>query len=267
MTEFRVLGGFEVLSGERVCPITAPKLRQILALMVLSANQLVHLDVLIDELWREGPPKSAVSTVQTYIYQLRKIIAQEWLDESETDLLATKPPGYVLRVRPEQVDANVFRRLAEQGRDQLKNGRCEEAKATLGRALGMWTGSALADVTLGRVLMERVVPLEELRLHMLELRIQVDLQLGLHRELIGELRSLVAAHPLNEWFSGQLISALSRSGRRSEALEVYQALRGSLNDELGLEPGPELQRLHQEVLAVGYLPHEPRALELRATGS
>jgi DNA-binding SARP family transcriptional activator len=116
----------------------------------------------------------------------------------------------------------------------------------------MWRGPALADVMLGRRLSERVIPLEEERLHVLQLRIQADLQRGLHRALIGELKSLVAAHPLNEWFSEKLISALSHAGRRSEALQAYQKLRHTLNEELGLEPGPELQRLHHEVLAAGY---------------
>lgn len=269
MTEFRVLGGFEVRSGDRVCQITAPKLRQVLALLALSANQLVHLDLLIDELWDQGPPKSAVSTVQTYIYQLRKIIAQKGCEESGSELLATKSAGYVLCLDPDKVDANVFQRLASQGYAHLNNGRCEDARRVLRRALDMWTGPALAGVTRGRVLRERVIPLEEERLHVLELRIRADLRAGLHRELIGELRSLVAAHPLNEWFSEQLIYALSRAGRRHEALQAYHQLRRTLNEELGLEPGPELQRLHQEVLTVGYLPPgEPRGVrELRAAGS
>lgn len=268
MTEFRVLGGFEVLSGEYVCTIAAPKLRQILALMALSANQVVHLDLLIDELWSENPPKSAISTVRTYIYQLRKIITRE-LDRPESELLCTRPPGYLLRVAPEQVDANVFRRLAEQGRERIECGQYDEASKILGQALDMWTGPAMADVAVGRVLRERLIPLEEQRLHALELRIQADLHLGRHRELVGELRSLVSAHPLNEWFRGQLISALSRSGRRHEALQAYQDLRLTLTEELGLEPGPDLQRLHQEVLSVGYFPtREPRAFhELRAAGS
>jgi DNA-binding SARP family transcriptional activator len=210
-----------------------------------------------------------VSTVQTYIYQLRKIIAQERLEAPGSELLVTNTAGYVLCLDPEQVDATVFRRLAAQGRAQFDGGHIEDARRMLGQALDMWTGPALAGVTRGRVLRQRLIPLEEQRLHVLELRIRADLQVGLYRELIGELRSLVAAHPLNEWFSEQLIWALSRAGRRHEALQAYHELRYTLNEELGLEPGPDLQRLHQEVLAVGYLPlKEPRGVpELRATGS
>jgi DNA-binding SARP family transcriptional activator len=269
MTEFRILGGFEMRNGDHVCAITAPKLRQVLALMALSVNQLVHLDLLIDELWTQGPPRSAVSTVQTYIYQLRKIFAQKGLEERGSELLVTKSSGYVLQLDPEQVDANVFRRLAAHGRVHLDNGRFEEARRMLSQALELWTGPALAGVTRGRILRERIIPLEEQRLHVLELRIQADLQVGLYRELIGELRSLVAAYPLNEWFSEQLISALSRAGRRHEALQAYHDVRCTLNEELGLEPGPELQRLHQEVLAVGYRPLKDRRgiPQLRAAGS
>jgi DNA-binding SARP family transcriptional activator len=252
MTAFKVLGALELLNGERICTPTAPKLRRVLALLLLCANQVVHIDYLIEELWGEDPPKSAVTQAQTYIYQLRKVITKEKLDAPGRELLLTKPPGYVLRVEPEQVDAFVFQRLVWQGRKSLENGDIETAAETLRHALDMWTGPALADVTPGRVLAAHVVPLEEQRLRALELRIQADLRLGLHRELIGELRSLVATHPLNEWFHGQLITVLSQAGRRSEALQTYQDLRTTLNGELGLEPSPELQRLQHEVLTAGF---------------
>ena len=266
MTKFRILGDFEVLTGGRVRPIAAPKLRQVLALLVLSANRVVHLDLLVDELWSERPPRSAVSTVQNYIYQLRKIIKP---DGGGPGPLLTKPAGYLLRLEPERVDADVFRRLAAQGSARLRGGGFHEARRLLRQALDMWRGPALADVPRGQVIEKRIIPLEEQRLHVLELRIQADLEAGLHRELIGELRSLVAAHPLNEWFSEQLIVALSRVGRRSEALQAYQDVRRILNEELGLEPGPELQRLHREVLGAGYPPREePHGVpEMRAARS
>ncbi len=252
MTEFKVLGALEILNGDRICTPTAPKLRRVLALLLLCANQVVHIDYLIEELWGEEPPKSAVTQAQTYIYQLRKVFAREKLDEPGRELILTKPPGYVLRVEPEQVDAFVFQRLVWQGRKCLESGDAEAAAQVLRQALSMWAGPALADVTLGRVLAAHVVPLEEQRLRALELRIQADLCLGLHRELIGELRSLVDTHPLNEWFHGQLMTVLSQAGRRSEALQTYQDLRTTLNGELGLEPSPELQRLQHEVLTAGF---------------
>src|SRR5215204_1754181 len=115
MTEFKVLGALEIINGDRICTPTAPKLRRVLALLLLCANQVVHIDHLIEELWGEDPPKSAVTQAQTYIYQLRKVIAKEKLDTPGRELLVTKPPGYVLRVGPEQVDAFVFQRLVWQG--------------------------------------------------------------------------------------------------------------------------------------------------------
>lgn len=252
MTEFKVLGGLQIINGDRVCTPTAPKVRQVIALLLLSGNQVVNLDHLIEELWDERPPRSAVTTTQTYIYQVRKLIAEERLEEPGRELLVTKASGYVLQVAPEQVDANVFRRLVREGRQHMDGGRPEDASATLREALDLWQGVALADVTCGRVLEPYAVLLEEQRLRALELRIQADLELGLHRELVGELKALVATHPLNEWFHGQLITALGRVGRRSEALAAYQRLRTVLDDELGLEPTPELQRLQLEVLNAGY---------------
>lgn len=261
ITEFKVLGGLEIVSGNRLCAPTAPKLRQVLALLLLCANQMVHVDHLIEELWGEDPPKSAMTQAQTYIYQLRKVIARENLEQPGRELLLTKPPGYLLRVEPEQVDAFVFQRLVWQGRQHLDNGEAEGAARVLRQAIDLWTGPALADVTPGRILRAHIVPLEEQRLRALELRIQADLRLGLHREMIGELRSLVARHPLDEWFHGQLITALNRSGRRGDALQAYHNLRTILTHELGLEPSPELQRLQQEALTMGFSPlsgHDPR---------
>jgi SARP family transcriptional regulator, regulator of embCAB operon len=249
--EFRVLGALEIVNGRRVCTPTAHKVRQVLALLTLYANKIVHADLLIKELWGDDPPKSAVTTTQTYIYQLRKLFAREGLDEPGSELLATKPPGYVLRLDPGQVDALVFQRLVRQGQRHLDSGEVAEASQVLRRALAMWTGPALVDVTPGQVLEGHVVALEEQRLRALELRIQADLRLGHHRELIGELRSTVITYPFNEWFHAQLISALCRCGRRNDALQVYQSLRNNLNCELGLEPSLELQRLHREVLVAG----------------
>jgi DNA-binding SARP family transcriptional activator len=269
MTRFKVLGALEIVNGHRVCTPTAPKSRQVLALLLLCANQVVHVDYLIEELWGEEPPKSAMTQAQTYIYQLRKVIQREKLETPGSRLLVTKAPGYLFRVEPAQVDVFVFQRLVWQGRKLLESGAVEAAAQVLRQALDMWAGPMLADVTPGRVLGAHVVRLEEQRLRALELRIQADMRLDLHRELIGELRSLVATHPLNEWFHGQLIIVLSRAGRRSEALQAYQNLRNTLQGELGIEPSPELRRLQHEVLTDGF----PAAVisddhqDLRVSGS
>lgn len=251
MAEFKVLGGLEILKDGRACTPSAPKVRQVFSLLLLSCNQVVNLDLLIEELWDERPPRSAVTTAQTYIYQVRRLIAEEQLDEPGAELLVTRASGYVLQADPDQIDVNVFRRLFRDGQVCMDSGRPGEAAEVLRRALDLYRGAALADVTRGRLLEPHAVLLEEQRLRVLELRIQAEMQLGLHRELVGELKSLVTQHPLNEWFHGQLITALSQVGRRSEALQAYQNLRAVLDDELGLEPTPELQRLQMEVLTTG----------------
>lgn len=250
MVRYKLLGAFEVV-GSRNCTPMAPKLRSVLALLLLQANRVVHLDTLIDELWGPDPPKSAVTTVQTYIYHLRKSFVAEQLDPPGRRLIATKQPGYLFHTEPEQVDAEVFERLVRQGRDSMEEGCPRPAAAFLGQALDMWTGPALADVPQGDLLHAHAVHLEERRINALELRIQVDISLGRQHQLIPELSSLVCAHPLNEWFHGQLIAALNHAGRRSEALLAYQTLRSLLSEELGVDPSAALQLLQRQVLAPG----------------
>jgi SARP family transcriptional regulator, regulator of embCAB operon len=251
MLQFQVLGPVEAFDGDRVCTPTPPKVSRVLALLVLRANQVVPMDALIEELWGEDPPLSAVGTAQTYIYQLRKILDPHAEHSASGDWLVTKAPGYLMRVAPGQVDATEFEALSRQGRQLLEQGHPEPAAQVLRRALSLWRGPSLANVRRGPLLEAHSVHLEEQRLRALELRIQADAEMGRHWELVGEVRSLVATHPLNEWLHGQLIAALSYCGRRGEALQAYQDLRRTLSRQLGLEPRPELQRMHQEVLSNG----------------
>ena len=251
MVQFKVLGTLEVLNGERICTPTPPKVRRVLSVLVMTANRIVHMDALIDELWGANPPKSAVTTVQTYICHLRRVFEKENLCTTHGDLLYTRPPGYVLRVSDDQLDARLFEQLTARGQELLERGCAHQASEVLRRALAMWTGPALANIQPGDVLQPYVVHLEERRISALELRIQADMALGRHRQIICELRSLVATFPLNEWFHEQLITALSHSGRRSEALQAYQHVRAVLNEELGVEPSPDLQRLQHDVLSLG----------------
>jgi DNA-binding SARP family transcriptional activator len=192
-----------------------------------------------------------VTTVQTYIYHLRRLFAGGGLGTEDEPLITTRPAGYVIAAAPGEVDAAVFEELLSRGRDSLEAGSVPEASELLGRALDLWTGPALADVPLGSHLRAHGVHLDELRINAVELRIQADLKLGRHRSLIAELRSLTQEHPLNEWFHGQLISALTRSGRRGEALAAYQDVRHVLADELGVDPSPALQNLQRQVLTAG----------------
>jgi len=249
MLHFQVLGPLEVFDGGTVVTPTPPKVSRVLALLLLRANQVVSTDAIIDELWGEEPPPSAVGTAQTYIYQLRKCLdprigtGEEWL--------VTKPPGYLMRISPSQLDATTFEALSRQGRQMLERGQPEQASQLLRRALELWQGPSLANLRRGGLLQAHAIHLEEERMRTLELRIQADVELGRYRQLIGEIRSLVAVNPLNEWLHGQLMMALSRTGRRGEALQAYQDLRLLLDNQLGLAPQPELQRLHRELLGHG----------------
>ncbi|MEU8775766.1 AfsR/SARP family transcriptional regulator [Streptomyces sp. NPDC048606] len=238
----------EVLHEDGHHTPTAPKARNTLALLLSRANQVVEIPALIDELWIDHPPRSAVTTAQTYIYQLRKMFQTAVGSEAAGKMLVTKAPGYSLRVDALEIDVQLFEQRAAEGKRLLAAGRAEEASRRLREALALWRGPALADVNAGRILEAHVVQLEESRLGALQLRVEADLRLRRYRELVPELRSLVATHPLNEWLHAQLITCLRYSGRRGEALQAYQALRRVLDDELGLRPSLPLQRLEQYLL-------------------
>ncbi|GGX91758.1 AfsR/SARP family transcriptional regulator [Streptomyces hiroshimensis] len=247
---FNLIGPFEIVTGDGRPPHlpSTPKVCQTLALLLTRPNEIVTSESLIQELWGETPPRSALTTLQTYIYHARKMFIAERLVPAERALLITQPPGYLIRVEDHEVDIKIFERLVLQGKTALENGRPEAAVQRLEQALALWRGPALSNIPAGDVLTGRIVHLNELRIRALELRIEAELQLGRQRESIPLLRALVNDYPLNEWFHGQLISALNHSGRRAEALQAYQSLRRILNDELGLEPSPELQRLQLDVL-------------------
>ncbi|TDC42884.1 AfsR/SARP family transcriptional regulator [Micromonospora sp. KC213] len=246
--EFRVLGPLEIMHRGRSCTPSAPKVLQVLAMLVLRANRIVHIDSLIEELWGDRPPRSALTTIQTYIYQLRRFLEREGFAEDGEEFVLTRAPGYILRVRPEQVDLQRFLRLADSGRAHLRERRYAEAARHLRAALELWAGSPLANVPTGGLLSASIANLQEQQLAVLQLRIQAEMEMGLHRELIGELRSLVALHPLDEWLHGQLIRVLDRSGRRGDALMAYHRLRATLDEELGLPPSPEIQQIHHQLL-------------------
>ncbi|WP_188190193.1 AfsR/SARP family transcriptional regulator [Nonomuraea sp. SYSU D8015] len=247
-TRFSVLGPMEVVHGGRACTPSAPKVRQLLALLLVSANRLVLVDSIVQELWGGNPPKSALTTTQTYIYHLRNLIQREKLIGSGRELLLTKPFGYTILIDQDQLDQDRFDHLVAQADGFLRRGQHEAASNNLREALNLWQGPPLANVTQGPLLRSHVVHLAERRMHALELRIEADIHLGRHRELIGELRSLIAENPLHEWLHAQLITVLSQAGRRGEALTAYQDLREILSRELGLDPSPAVQRLHREVL-------------------
>ncbi|MFJ9551335.1 AfsR/SARP family transcriptional regulator [Streptomyces erythrochromogenes] len=240
-----MLGPLEILDGPRNVVPTAPKPRQVIALLLMRRNTLVQTSELIDELWESDPPASAMTTLQTYIYKLRKILTAR----NSEEILFTRPGGYTLAIPDRSVDLHRFETEAGEGKSLLKNGDPAGAAEALRRSLALWRGSALVDVVPGGLLSSYVTRLEEFRERTLDLRIEADLQLGRHQELISELKSLVLSRPLHENVHASLMIALHRSGRRHEALEVYQVLRRSMIDNLGLEPGKELRALHQALLS------------------
>lgn len=241
---FTVLGPMVVKIDGTVRTPSAAKIRQVLGLLLLQANQVVGLDSAIEELWGDRPPRTAITIVQTYIYQLRKLLNRY----GNGQVIRTVAPGYVLSVPADDVDYWRFAGQVDRGREALERGETRQAAALLAAALDMWTGPVLDNIEHGPVLTGYAARLEEQRMYALELRLRANMNLGRHRELIPELKSLVAAHPYHEWLHAQLMLALHRSGRRGEALSAYQDVRRLLNVELGLEPSTALQKVQQLVL-------------------
>ena len=250
MLAVKVLGSVELVADGKVARMSAPKARRVLALMALQANRVVYTKDIIEELWDQNPPKTAVTTVQTYMYHIRRLLAEcTGSSGPETVHLETRPRGYVLTVRDGRVDAMEFFRLVDRANAEFDSANPAEALRHIRLALSLWQhGPALADVVTGPLLEAHLVHLKEQRKRALELRIEADIALGRHRALIPELRYLIVQDPLNEWLHGRLIVALERSGRRSEALRAYQEIRQVLQDEVGLEPSEELRRIQHEVL-------------------
>ena len=232
--------------------LTAPKPRRVLVLLAISAGSVVRNDQIIDELWEEGPPASVATTLQTYVYQLRKYLRLPAkpppYGSGPGESLRTFTGGYMLSLAPDAMDSLRFEQLARQGRLQLEAGAAESAARTLREALDMWHGPALADVTPGPVLRVEMLRLEQIRRITIEARIDAELQLGHHHQVVSELIELVARQPTHEGLQGRLMLALCRVGLRCNALRAYQQARRSLIEELGVEPSAELQRLHQAIL-------------------
>ncbi|WP_340688700.1 BTAD domain-containing putative transcriptional regulator [Amycolatopsis coloradensis] len=255
--EVNLLGPLEVFREGVVITPSAPKLRRMFSLLALQANNLVRTNQIIDELWEDRPTASAATTLQTYIYQLRKLLQLSPAEGVRSSrpagadgaALHTLANGYVLALPSNSLDSRLFEQLAKRSRGELESGTVETASKTLEEALRLWRGPALADVSTGPVLDAEIRRLEELRKGVLEQRIEVDLQLGKHNELLGELTMLGAQYPTHEGFQAKLMLALYRAGRQAEALHVYHRTRDALATELGLDPTDSLQRLQRAVLS------------------
>jgi DNA-binding SARP family transcriptional activator len=244
--QFHILGPLEVAGEDGPLRLGGAKQRALLALLALNAGRVIPTDTLVDQLWGEHPPRTAVTSLQNFVSQLRKLLGPE--------TLMTRAPGYVLHVDPNQVDTFRFERLLAEARGAPP----AEREARLREALALWRGPPLADFAFEAFAQGDIRRLEELRAVALEERIAADLELGRHGELVSELEALVAQHPLRERLRGQLMLALYRSGRQAEALQGYHDARGVLVEELGIEPGRPLQELFSSIL------RQDAALELGA---
>jgi SARP family transcriptional regulator, regulator of embCAB operon len=235
------------LQGQPVAP-SAAKQRQVLALLALNAGRIVTVSTLIEELWGDNPPRSYSTTLQTYVLQLRNAMAAAAAPSARA-ALGTRHCGYLLEEGACRTDVDEFARLARAGRAAAERGDQAAAAEQFACALRLWRGPALVDVRMGRVLELEVASLEETRLGVLERRIEADLALGRHADMLGELTLAAARNAMNENLCAFLMIALYRSGHVGRSLEAFHRLRSVLRDELGVEPCPRLQRLQSAILA------------------
>jgi class 3 adenylate cyclase/tetratricopeptide (TPR) repeat protein len=260
--EFRILGPLEVLEGNRPVPVGGARQRALLAILVTRANEVVSTDRLVEELWGEAPPEGAANALQAAISRLRRALEAGRGEEAPGPRVLTQPPGYLLEVDPKRIDAGLFERLVAEGSRALTAGDPGRASAVLGEALGLWRGSALGEFTYEPFAQPEIARLDELRLTATEDRIEAELCLGRHAEVVGELEALVTRHPFRERMRVQLILSLYRSGRQAESLDVYREGRETMAEELGVDPSQELRDLEAAILRQDpalLLPVEPAA--------
>ena len=248
LVEFRLLGPLEVTVDGRAVPLGGRKQRSVLAMLVLRCGEVVSVDHFVDRLWGLDPPGDPGNALQVHMSALRRALDSARDQPDGPPLLVNRPPGYVLNHDPECVDAFRFQRLVAAGRSRWAAGDGAAAADLLHGGLGLWRGPALADLADERFAGPEIARLEELRLSALEARIDADLALGRHDGLVPEIEGQIIDTPLRERLRGQLMVALYRTGRQADALRAYQEAREALLEQLGIDPGPELQRLEQAIL-------------------
>ncbi|HEY2437834.1 MAG TPA: BTAD domain-containing putative transcriptional regulator, partial [Solirubrobacteraceae bacterium] len=249
--EFLLLGPLEVRDQGRVLPIVGARQRSLLAVLLLHANEVVSTDRLIDDVWRGEPPDTADNALQRQVSRLRHVL------QPGEHVLVTRAPGYMLRIAPDTLDLERFRRLADEAR-RVRRDDPGAAAALLREALALWRGEPLADFAFEPFAQVEVTRLEEMRIAALEELVDADLAAGAHDAAVAEIEALLAEHPLRERLRGQLMLALYRSGRQADALRVYREGRATLVEELGIEPGPELRALEKSILV-----HDPSLIVSR----
>lgn len=255
--DIRLLGAVDIQENETSVVPSAPKPRQLLTLLAMRSGRPVGATTIIDELWGDRVPKSAATTLQTYVMQLRRAISRALgsdRTDAAKDLLVTCHGGYMLNLGDGWSDVLEFEALLAMGNKYFDVGDHAAAADYLDRALALWRGSPLMGVPHGNSLALDVLGLEEARLQALERRGAAYLRLGRHSQLIRALTRLVREQPMNETFSYQLMVALHRTGNTWRALEEYARLRHTLAEELGIDPSPRVRRLHQAILSDSYVP-------------
>jgi DNA-binding SARP family transcriptional activator/tetratricopeptide (TPR) repeat protein len=242
--EFGLLGPLVVRAGGVAVPVTAGKQRVLLAALLLRANQVVATEELAHAVWGARPPETARVTLQNYMKRLRHVLGPE----EGYERIVTRPAGYLVAAKARELDVTQFAELAGAGRTAARVGAWEQASVQLASALSLWRGQPLADVPSPQLVGAEAPRLAEMRLAATEARIDADLHLGRHQEVIAELAALAAAQPLRERLHELLMLALYRSGQQAAALAVYRDARRQLIDQVGIEPGPALRELNQQIL-------------------
>src|SRR5215208_2457711 len=238
--EFRILGPLEIGDTQSPIVLEAARQRALLGALLLHPNEAISVERLIDELWGARPPATAAKLIHSYISQLRRRLG--------ADLIVTRPPGYLLRLDDDALDGARFRRLSAEGRRLALAGDHDRAAARYREALALWRGPPLADVVFESFARNEVERLEEERLATLADRIECELALGRHDQLVPELEALVKQEPFRERVRRQLMLALYRAGRQADALDAYRQARQMLGDELGVDPSPGLEQLYRSIL-------------------
>ena len=240
--ELGILGPIEVRTDGVPASLGGPRQRAVLAVLAINPNQVVSVDRLVDDIWGEHPPATAVHTLHVFVSRLRRAMS------AAGERLLTRPPGYVLELGMDELDADRFERLYDTARAAMAAGRAEDAVALLSQAHALWRGRPLADFTYEPFAQGAIARLEELRLNAREELIDAQLAVGRHEQVVAELEVLVREHPFRERLRGQLMLALYRSGRQAQALEAFQQARRVLVEELAVEPGEALRELEQAIL-------------------
>jgi DNA-binding SARP family transcriptional activator/tetratricopeptide (TPR) repeat protein len=246
--DFRLLGPVEVRNGDVLLALGGRKQRALVTLLAMSPGDVVSVDRLVDEIWGGVPPPSAQRTLQAYVSRLRAVLETLPWRSAPASVLVSRDPGYVLAIDKDQVDSHRFETLVGEASQLISQGRPEAAAGCLRHALDLWRGPALGEFAYENFAVAESLRLNERRLEAVELRIDAELVLGRHDDLVGELSGLVVQNPLRERFWGQLMVALYRCGRQAEALDAYKRLRRNLVEDLGIEPASDLRRLERLIL-------------------